>query len=985
MPQEFIWGDFGAGWIPSDDAQGGRKNGMLRMDNVELDKNGALSLVGGAKTLQSFVAPAIALYDTIIGGVEVLYSATADKKVYRGNTELTLGAGIGDDSIAAFGSGFQYVIIADGDKRYKDNGSTAVQLGLSQIAQPTVAVVAGNYSNSLTPIDWAYNNGVDSGTTGSPSFSLSAPGVLITLTTSITNNTSLSAVDLSSLANGGDGNAINQSDNDLINISFVANSGNLSGITAVSLKFFSGITGSYFLYTTPVSNPGTTINILISRNQFNSFGPGPDWANVYQFAVYLTTKAAVNFTMGATIIPVVDAALTPPSTHYAFYNGINSNIDGQDAVVRYVPILINSNNNYVGTGAFQDSITSGELIVSVGTDVKISVVASTDPQVNFIWLYRIGGNLGQWYRVKVIPNTTGDYIDNLSDLNALEQNITLNLNLASVNYLFFTDKIYSIIGPIEGRWYYFTNQFMYPSDINNFDVVDISRGVRTCGSDNELFMWAIKVAEGYVLVGTTVDIYVLSGTFTTLPDGVIDIYYRPMVCQHPPIAKDATFANGLVYYLAADGWRSIGTSASTTELLVAPSTDQLYNNVERYGYNPSSSSASNFVPGSARFPVVVTKNKLWCCVDDRIEVWDFVRRYWRSFSYNLGGVGAITKGLNGNPIAGYLNDSIIREIDTTLVFIDLNLQTVSILSPVFDASQSLNRCDLYTLKVRCSTGLGENLACSLILADGTNYFIGNASSYTELEQQIILDINNIIPFPTTTFQIYLTGQFTRFLLSDIRVSYDSRPNQYTAMRIYNTNFGSAGKKRLRMWPIIIDTLGNDVVYKPFVDNIQGVSQVLNSTDKTTVPVFYNFDAFGTDYGVLLTGGPFEFYEMGQPEIVQALPGPKMYDQVGPQELFRYGKIREFEIRLVPYGGDIGTTSELPYTFYFDDFSVHTGTITVNNGQEQTYSLGIPKGVSGTVIRIELGPVTYQFIRYYLRVRAVRHGNDSTDNSSWVTL
>jgi hypothetical protein len=1001
MPQESTWTDFNAGWIPSDDAQGGRKNGLLRMDNVELDKNGSLSLIGGAKILQTPTAKTIALYDTIIGGAEILYSATNNGKINKAGTELiSFDPQVGDSEIAAFGNAFNFVLAVSGDNRIKNDGANTYQLGLDDLAAPTLTLAAGNYTAELViggASTYSYNFVTSSGTSATPSFSYTGgtPAVLL-----VTGSGTLPLHDWTTLPNGGDGSTFVQSPDDLINISLTANSGNLSTITQIRFTIYAG--GGFAGYTVTrafsLTAFDTTLNLIIKRSEFVGITVGvnsPDWSKVTNFQLLIDVTGALDITFGGTVIPVVDAALTPPSTHFAFYRGLHS-LDTPQLINYAIVPVASFTDSYValGAGTVVNNGVYSNISVPGGADVQVTFVPSTDPQVTAVWVYRQGGDLAQWYRVLVAVNDTSAHIDTTSDVDALEINVVLNLNTFSVQgagLIGVNNKFYTILGPIEGRWYYFTDKFMYPSEINDPDLLNASVGVRTCGSDNELFMWAVKVAEGYVLVGTTVDIYVLSGTFTTLPDGVIDIYYRPMVCKHPPITRDATFANGLVYYLAADGWRSIGTSAEATQLLVAPNTDQLYVNVDRYGYNPSSS--YGMIPGAKRFPVIVTKNKLWCCVDDRIEVWDFVRHYWRPVNYQLGGVSAITAGLNGNPIASYINDFGIRELDTSLATIESvdsptpieTLQTVSILSPVIDPTQSLNRCDLYTLKVRCSTGLGENLACSLILADGTSYFIGNATSYTELEQQIVLDINSVIPFPTTTFQFYLTGKFTKFLLSDIRVDYDSRPNQVTALRIYNTNFGTAGKKRLRMWPIIIDTLGNDVRYIPFVDNIQGTTQILNSNEKSTLPVFYNFDAFGTDYGVLLSGGPFEFWEMGSPEIVQALPVPKMYDQVGPQELFRYGKIREFEIRLVPYGGDVGTTSNLPYTFYFDDFSVCTGILAVNNGQEQTYSFGVPKGVAGTIVRVELGPVDYQFVRYYLRVRAVRHANDSTDNSSWVTL
>lgn len=997
MAKEQVWNQFEAGWCPSDDVINGRKNALLQMDNVELDKNGSLSLIGGVQAEESYNTGApIEMAATVISGSEVIYSANSDGSIYRGASTIASG---GDSAIAAFGKAFDYVLAASGNTRVKDNGVTTYQLGLDDLTPLSLSLVAGNYTPLLnvngSTITWTYFGGTSSGTQATPVF------VMTGFTGSYSRiilqaDGELPSYDWTSLPNGGAG-SVSQSDSDILTFSLTATTGNFNEFTKITLTLYSDAGGTGFQATQDITNSGTQISISFKRSDFTLFSSlygTPNWATINDWQIILEPWDAVHvintidFTLSLTIIPIVDAAITTYSTHFAFYRGINTLDTPQ--LISYAALAVATSSSYVGTSSPLGATNSyANIWVPPGVAVQVAATASTDPQVNGIWIYREGGNLAQWYRVLVAPNTTGNYIDAMDDLTAEGIDLVLNLNLISVKESTL-DKIHAIMGPMEGRWFYFSSNFMYPSDINDPDLIDVSLGVRTCGGVNEILMWAISVAEGYILVGTTIDVYVLSGTFATLPDNSIDIYYRPLVCQHPPIAIDATFEGGLVYYIAADGWRSIGTDASTSKLLVSPNTDQLYKGVERYGYTPAL--ANQTIPGLTRFPVVVTNNKLWCCVGNRVEVWDFTRQYWRTFNYGIGPFTAITRRIFGEPLVGYAIGSggASARIDSFYGPFIVNTgvkQTVNILSPMFNPGGSFNRNDLYTLKIRLLTGIGEVLYINLIGGDGTSYRVGGASSFNSsgIEQEIILDLNSVVPTPQVTWQYSLTGQFSQLVIADIRVEYDQRPDQLTSMKIYNSNFGSAARKRVRMWPHVIDTLGNDVTFTPIVDGVAGVAQIINTTDKTTVPVFLNWDAFGTDYGALLTGGPFEYWEGGQPEVVQTLPTPKQYDQIGPKELFRYGKVREFELRLVPYGGAVGTTSILPYTFYFDDYNVLRSSLTVNNGLEQTYSFGVPKGTSGSIVRIELGPVTYNFVRYSFRVRVMLHGKDSTDNSQWIAL
>ena len=118
--------DFSAGWIPSDSALGGRKNGLLRMTGVTLNENGALTLANGTKK-GSFVYPANAhtLFCKFFCDSSKNYLALEDGSVYRDSTLIASG---GSSLRAAFGVYGDFVLIFSGGLRYKDGCDGLISL-----------------------------------------------------------------------------------------------------------------------------------------------------------------------------------------------------------------------------------------------------------------------------------------------------------------------------------------------------------------------------------------------------------------------------------------------------------------------------------------------------------------------------------------------------------------------------------------------------------------------------------------------------------------------------------------------------------------------------------------------------------------------------------------------------------------------------------------------------------------------------------------
>lgn len=150
-------------------------------------------------------------------------------------------------------------------------------------------------------------------------------------------------------------------------------------------------------------------------------------------------------------------------------------------------------------------------------------------------------------------------------------------------------------------------------------------------------------------------------------------------------------------------------------------------------------------------------------------------------------------------------------------------------------------------------------------------------------------------------------------------------------------------------------------------------------EKRTHLHFFKTDVFGVDYEMLIRSvTPFEVWEIQAPDFVQILPIAKQFDQAGPIELFRYGKIKAFEVRIIAFGG-----TTIPYTIYFEDTIEDSGVITTVDSKETVQKIDVPKSTTGTALRLELGPTAFNFHIIDTRVQIVRSGHQT--DGEWVPL
>lgn len=1078
---DFSINDFTAGWIPCEDPVNGRKNGLLQMDNLELDTNGALSLAGGTAVKQSgFPANAHTLYSGLVNGARADYALLTDGSIYRNNTSIGSG---GDATNGAFGSAFNFTLIASGNKRLKDDGTTVSNLGIG--APSTALTIAYSTSNSPYAIlgDVTNNTIVPTGYGSS-----SVIGSYVQMTANAGGQWILQTY------GGGGPYNLNQmvgvssdigyaTDEDYIQIvgytPIVAGRSLNVDVLLVAGNSAGDVVSDYYTYqigelsAISYSAIDGSFTWRMRRKDFIRVGTGSqDWSTVYGFRISYSGGAA------SEVVNILGNGTSSPVMY--MIGGDNA----QNGQYQYVQV------NVYNTGSYNAKSVAGPVSKVINLDMGQTLVTpyvtGIDSQVNEIWIYRRGGDLNEYYRVKTFVKSgswgSPSGYDTFSDADAIALNIKLNLNLISIDSSSVSDKIYEIIGPVNNRWLYFTTNYLYPSEPGNPDLVDSSIAIRITGSNSELFLWARQVSDNTILVATNLGMYTFSGTFSTFPDQTIDAYYRPIKCKFPAITCDAEVFSGSVYYLSNDGWRLFSLDGSNPSL-VSPNLDKLYRGETVGAYvGPN----LKVVPRSVRFPLVIAKNKMFCFITGlgtpRIEVYDFIRQYWRPVLYGLGDVTAACSTQDGQVLA-FFADKKTREIGlSSSKLIDATTkQLVAIKTMVFDGGTPLNRKDSSSLKIRLSNS--DNTTLSVIVdGSATINAAGTATANTVVTQQNF-DLSAIPNVAICkTYQLSISATVNAFLLDDININYDLRPEQRHFIRVQSTNYGIVSRKRLYSIPFQIDSLSNNVTLTPYVDNVAQTPLIVNSSykksydyqfplvagevvrgidyeytlhstglfeffgfsepknievypegqlsyiipvnnfgtpnkkrlrvwpfvlssltngnlvtftpivdgvtqtptiftvynDKRTYFYFFKTDVFGVDYsGSFSSVYPFEVNQIMNPDIVQVLPIARRFDQLGPEEFFRYGKLKQIELRVLAYGVSI------PYTIYFNDTTIETGAFTTTYGKEDSYYIMVPKGTSGRIVRVELGPTDFDFHRFYMRFLVTRSGRDT--DLEWIQI
>lgn len=870
---EIIQKTWRSGWRPGDDEMNrdpvtpysADPNGLLRMDNLFLDDDGAVTLCRGSG-LVSTGAAVINIYSKVIAGAKQRYRAHSTGTITRGLDGTGTTVISGGVNHAAFGNGFGQVFVASGSKTAKDDGTTIRNWG---IAAPVNQVVIGVQQTPVLDVSGVYAN-----------YTLIEGATLVLGADYVQSNLDattlrsicqlLQAIDTTAFAGGG---VAQDTDGFKVSVRI----GDASTILKTRVEFLlttpSGATNDvsdYFYFEWP--NRDTTsyrggINswttLQCNRGDFIRIGTKTDtltWANVVGIRVIFEgTVVHANVFQGLN-----------------FQGGSKGLLEaGTEKIpIPYDVVQINVYNSGAYLGKSGPG-PSNQYAINKSTANYHPDIAGIDSQVNECWFFRRGGTLPDYYFVgKCAPG--GTFLDTVSDEQALLVGLVLNQFLVPFNGI--GDEIQGIEGPINGKMIAMTYRALYISDLFNPDSFDSRKVLLTAFNVGEVNQFVAKISDNFIVLGTTADIYELSGTWADLPDGTLDVTVRPLGVKQPPIAHGFAIDSNILFYMANDGIREL--RGGTSGLVTGDNFRHLFKGIARYG-----------VPGilmgfaeSVSYRFASNQGKLYFTAyhtdaTQSLFVYDFFKKYWYRWNTNA---GSLFTEEDGTLLGGYGTGELVI-LDTGTQLKGNQLQTINLRTTLYDGKMPYQRKDLFVLKLNIDTG-GSSVDV-LIGDESTNpVLLGTISSNGLTEQFLLLNGTNHNLHKRFSLQItdHVGAGVLYFRLLDFSIDFDPRPIPLPFLRIAPDQYGVAGRKRIDEIPFVIDTLGHDVTVTPIIDNVAGSTQLVNTSNKSRVSYYFTTQTYGTDIGYLLTAGGgflFEFYETLKPKMGEILPDPVKFYRI----------------------------------------------------------------------------------------------------------
>lgn len=932
------------GWTPTVNAINGNPQGLLRMDNLCLDEDGAVVLAKSDVDISdNFGYEIHSIYSNNIRAQKYRFVGLADRTVrYWDGSSWQVFLADGSDYIAAFGSGLGHIFVCSGSIKKKFDGTTITDITPDEPeAAPTVAEAAKNdyvlYNNDYSK--FVVVKGSDFVGASSPSFNTeSAEGIVEypgpwDLTTYPLTNAPYQINDVLWLQ-------VKPSDADLI--------------TKVTLIFnlddSYDPTSNYFKYSWvrddfTTKDGWTTLKAVRQDFEKTAVDINKGWNDVKSFRIHFEVSGVTTLTINENGILFVGSNENPLTGFY-----------------EYAQVNINKNGAYIGKSLRSPESTFVQLIN--GRALITPYTTNIDPQVNEIWIYRRSATyvddvvargeppqLEQFYRIKVLDADTGfvQFEDGMSDYEAIITNETIPEGAESITR--WTDQyVFDIAGPFGGRFLYMGDKDIYISLRLDPGRYLPAQSLRLSGETTERNLWIRKINEQSCLVGTTEDIYEITGTMQDLPNGGIDMRLNALGVGKACISKSACADNRSLYYVAADGIR-------TPNEVVSIALQELFNGVTCHDFPPPQ--IVTFGYGS--YGLAIAYGKLWFSTplsggSRGTFVYDFKRNYW--YPLTTGALNLFTEE-DGTLIGGFA-DGYLKEIAKGNDALPVYLLTTQ------DANgQPNNRKDPFSFRPNIHSPTSP-IAVSLITDADPEYLVWNSTFHEYFNANAVADISSLEKFHKV--QVKLTGTTTTFKLLDYTVYYEPLPEPLAFLRIKYSNYGSAALKRIATQPFIMDTLGNTVEVTAHIDQVAQTTQNLTSTDKRTLFYYFTGDTEGIDWEYVLQAldGRFEFYEMVQPEVLETLPVYKKYDQVGPTEFNRLGILTGMRIRM-----RINTAGQdvvLPVKIYAQDVLEHEWEINTSSNADQVFEkMRFPQTKKGTIVEARIGPAVPEvtFNRYWV--------------------
>lgn len=891
------------GWLPSDDATNGRNNGLLRMDNCRLDENNIVSLCPGTRKIGSEYPGYIhSIYSSFFNSAKkrFLGLGTGDVVLVEDDAQTQVLLQAGHPEYATFNTAYGHVLIGSAAKLIKFDGSTAIQVGLTKPAKPNVQREDGPYVEIM------------------PGSAL-ASGVLVDGTNATAFGDSfqfdtLDTVGSFKMTYNANGNLffgdVQGTEND--RFQFTVRIGESTELKKVRISFIMDdvdAPSNYYTYEwsneqipSPF-NSGANVWTKLScrRKDFERLGADAQygWENIIGARVEFETTSIITVVVGLGVM----------------LGSEQGPLDGE-----YEYLVVNADNNGKYTARSAVGHISDKIRPYNGR-VRVTIAAAPETEVNEYWLFRRSAEpqidvtppgtpqrLERFYRVAIITSS-GDYVDEISDQDVLREGVSVDFRLRSMSEV--TDYILAISPVMADRVLYVTPNEVIISDSENPDAYNPLHSIRLSSNSFEIPLFLVNIGPNECILGTTLDLYRIGGTFRELPDGIIDVYKIALGVGFPPISRSVTIdGNGILYTSSQGITRYNGTNVE----VIQGEIKLLLEEDDRYEFP-----GIKIIPGGvALYAIAVYHGQIWACMNmvngDRVTlIYDEVNKYWhprgiQAICFYVEEDGMFIGGFGGS--AG----NFLREINVGTLLDEEDPHPVYILTVYDDNGQPRNRKDTFTLKVIANTG---NDPVEIALSKDNGPFIVVATAQFNGLTEKLFNLGDITSLQLgKRYALRIKGEVTEFKLSQFTVEYEARPEQLTYLRIPPTNLNTQSRKRFINYPLVVDTLGANVELHVLVDNVEVDDSVINKADKLTHIHYFTEDVTGTDIAAILSSNadnPFEFYGLNLDEAIsEKLPTPTKFlvipqDDYGNPNRKRHSS---YKFAINTRGGSVSFTPKL---------------------------------------------------------------------------
>jgi hypothetical protein len=756
--------------MPDADAVNAPPGALLRADNMVLDEQNILSLrLGSSKIhIAGLPDPIHSLFTIILSGVRHRMWGSADK-VYA--NEVDLGVSFSGSGDIHFGSHMGEILMARGASNYKYDGSTVNKWGIAMDGGAPTAIAADGVASLLISGDagespalvWVRDNGA--GAAYGLTLDLVADGAAILFTSStvphlgVLTKTFAAPVDLTVI----DGVPTTDDSQVRFNV-YMADALKVAGIQ-IDFDINDGLFTDYYAFSWfgPTAGTGST---------------PPNWDyqapdNWYSFRHKKINNLRVGFTPGLGWNAVKAIRITISSNipametrfdHLDMAGGYLSPITGR---VYYKYVYVRDNGKYVATSTMSPASIELDLVAQSAI-VTVPEDPFRDPQVNKIWLFRMGAGITDGYLRVAVADVVGTGAVVIEDLTSDADALVANIKLESSGSV-PPENIIDIEGPYYDRTFALTAEYLYPSRRFNPDNFADGQVIRVAAID-EVALW-VRKSFGGLYIGTTKDIYRLEGTGAELPDGVIDFVLSPLNIDYPPLSSAVAQDGNFLVYLAANGWRSLAGAGSQS---ISGGTSLLYQGQDRHG-------VSGIDVFKVRFRATISRGRLAAITPEGstfggssiLYRHDFQSQRWYRHTYSPV-FQSIFREPDGTLIAG-AEDGFVRALDRP----NGGDQDDGVTIPATIWTPGDNAGLPYSPKVAANLSLefesGEERLSAHIHLDESNTPAKAVSGFNSSMKWLAFNILSINDLAWDTVQLRLTGAFNRLRLSAWALNYQALP------------------------------------------------------------------------------------------------------------------------------------------------------------------------------------------------------------------